>query len=330
MKKIANRRAFTIVELVIVIAVIAILSAVLIPTFGNMIAKTKESKLTLEAKNAYIQYLVDHAVDEEDTEFTIFVSNGKFVTMQNGAPKGIFESGESALEGLFGEDAEKYVVPDAETEGLFICRLLDTENDPESFDELKLLIVGDSDVASYMTYVGEIAAQAGVKSLYISYHTVTENSINIDPEEFDYVIFQHGGKIDGQADTYFTKLCETIEYVKTNVPSVKPIWLLDDAVQPVSSEGITLAIPSYIAAQNSWTSVLQQNLSDKYKAYLTSLTVVKAITGMTVDSDVFAPDDISEIEKLIAVESVNNAINDPTTVTNSKYALSDDYDIITP
>ena len=36
-----KRKAFTIVELVIVIAVIGILSAVLIPTFGGMIEKSK-------------------------------------------------------------------------------------------------------------------------------------------------------------------------------------------------------------------------------------------------------------------------------------------------
>ena len=42
MKK-SNRKGFTIVELVIVIAVIAILAAVLIPTFSNLIKKANES-----------------------------------------------------------------------------------------------------------------------------------------------------------------------------------------------------------------------------------------------------------------------------------------------
>ena len=42
MKK-ANKRGFTIVELVIVVAVIAILAAVLIPTFSGIIAKAQQS-----------------------------------------------------------------------------------------------------------------------------------------------------------------------------------------------------------------------------------------------------------------------------------------------
>ena len=48
-----NKKGFTIVELVIVIAVIAILAGVLIPTFGGMIKKANESKALQEAKNAY-------------------------------------------------------------------------------------------------------------------------------------------------------------------------------------------------------------------------------------------------------------------------------------
>lgn len=48
-----NRKGFTIVELVIVIAVIAILAGVLIPTFAGVTNKAKESKALQEAKNAY-------------------------------------------------------------------------------------------------------------------------------------------------------------------------------------------------------------------------------------------------------------------------------------
>jgi type IV pilus assembly protein PilA len=48
-----NRKGFTIVELVIVIAVIAILAGVLIPTFASIISKANESKALQEAQNAY-------------------------------------------------------------------------------------------------------------------------------------------------------------------------------------------------------------------------------------------------------------------------------------
>lgn len=52
MKKM-NKKGFTIVELVIVIAVIAILAAVLIPTFSGVVAKAQESAALQELAAAY-------------------------------------------------------------------------------------------------------------------------------------------------------------------------------------------------------------------------------------------------------------------------------------
>ncbi len=54
-----NKKGFTIVELVIVIAVIAILSAVLIPTFGNIIENANESARDQEARNALTNVMID-------------------------------------------------------------------------------------------------------------------------------------------------------------------------------------------------------------------------------------------------------------------------------
>ena len=48
-----NRKGFTIVELVIVIAVIAILAGVLIPTFSGIIKKAQASAAQQEVVNAY-------------------------------------------------------------------------------------------------------------------------------------------------------------------------------------------------------------------------------------------------------------------------------------
>ena len=52
MKKM-NKKGFTIVELSIVIAVIAILSAVLIPTFAGIVKKSQQSARAQLATNAY-------------------------------------------------------------------------------------------------------------------------------------------------------------------------------------------------------------------------------------------------------------------------------------
>ncbi len=70
MKK-ANKKGFTIVELVIVIAVIAILAAVLIPTFSNVVEKANESKALQEVRSAYITTIADELATPETTDDTI-------------------------------------------------------------------------------------------------------------------------------------------------------------------------------------------------------------------------------------------------------------------
>ena len=54
-----KKRGFTIVELVIVIAVIAILASVLIPTFANVVANAKKTKLLQDARTAYTTVLAE-------------------------------------------------------------------------------------------------------------------------------------------------------------------------------------------------------------------------------------------------------------------------------
>lgn len=54
-----NRKGFTIVELVIVIAVIGILATVLVPTFGDIIDKANGSKALQQAKSVYTQAYAD-------------------------------------------------------------------------------------------------------------------------------------------------------------------------------------------------------------------------------------------------------------------------------
>ena len=65
-----KKKGFTIVELVIVIAVIAILAAVLIPTFASVIKNAEASTAMQACKSAYSEYLSD-------------VASGKVSNMQN-------------------------------------------------------------------------------------------------------------------------------------------------------------------------------------------------------------------------------------------------------
>ena len=68
MKKM-NKKGFTIVELVIVIAVIAILAAVMIPTFSGIVTKAQQSaalqQLTAAYKEAYAIAMSDDGVANE-------------------------------------------------------------------------------------------------------------------------------------------------------------------------------------------------------------------------------------------------------------------------
>ena len=93
-----NKKGFTIVELVIVIAVIAILAAVLIPNLSRLVDKANESKALQEAKSAYEAYLVTedattHKTPAENLDtiylkitcgnYTYYVTGGQFNTTQN-------------------------------------------------------------------------------------------------------------------------------------------------------------------------------------------------------------------------------------------------------
>ncbi|MBS7264710.1 MAG: type II secretion system protein [Eubacteriales bacterium] len=74
-----KKRGFTIVELVVVIAVIAILASVLIPTFANVVKKAKESAAMQNARSAWTAYLADEAFNGKDlpaNDGCIYVENG--------------------------------------------------------------------------------------------------------------------------------------------------------------------------------------------------------------------------------------------------------------
>ena len=93
-----NKKGFTIVELVIVIAVIAILAAVLIPTFTGVTERAKESAAMQNARNAWMNYVsanadqpgykenicIESTVD--DKVYYFHVVDGEFKTEAVAAP----------------------------------------------------------------------------------------------------------------------------------------------------------------------------------------------------------------------------------------------------
>lgn len=71
-----NKKGFTVMELVIVIAVIAILAAVLIPTFSGVIKKADESAALQEARGILTNYLVE-AAENGETVDGIYIQVGE-------------------------------------------------------------------------------------------------------------------------------------------------------------------------------------------------------------------------------------------------------------
>ncbi len=78
------KKGFTIIELVIVIAVIGILASVLIPTFSSLIGKAKkDGKALEEAKNAMTVVQIAEEVLDEDATYYVN-SSGYWYKLENG------------------------------------------------------------------------------------------------------------------------------------------------------------------------------------------------------------------------------------------------------
>ena len=105
-----NKKGFTIVELVIVIAVIAILAAVLIPTFSGIIRKANISADTQLAKNLNEALAADEAIDGKPANFSevlvVFRENGYIVANLNPTAAGCYFVWESETNQIILVDAK--------------------------------------------------------------------------------------------------------------------------------------------------------------------------------------------------------------------------------
>lgn len=126
----AKRRGFTIVELVIVIAVVAVLVAVLIPTFGNVINNAKDSAAMQEAKNAYTTYITDNP--GITVEYAVYESDDRWVALKGGVPVGVYESKADAIATL-GLAEDKFSM--CEDEALWVYAAGVNAPDSEGRDE---------------------------------------------------------------------------------------------------------------------------------------------------------------------------------------------------
>ncbi|MBE7080424.1 MAG: prepilin-type N-terminal cleavage/methylation domain-containing protein [Clostridiales bacterium] len=98
MKKM-NKKGFTIVELSIVIAVIAILAAILVPSFSGLIGQSKDTAAKENAKIAYQEYILE-AGEEEIADNLIYEDNGRFVVIQGNSVKGVYSTKLAAAQAI--------------------------------------------------------------------------------------------------------------------------------------------------------------------------------------------------------------------------------------
>ena len=134
--KMHSKKGFTIVELVIVIAVIAILATVLVPTFGDMIEKSKQTAIIEEAKNLYTDYVIQHASDDDFTDDVVIEIDDKYYAVKDGELKldddkkaTEFASAEEAAALFLGDDDTYFVVMHDNKEIETIPTTSDDENE---------------------------------------------------------------------------------------------------------------------------------------------------------------------------------------------------------
>ena len=141
------KSGFTLIELVIVIAVIAILAAVLIPTFSNVITSAQITKHHSNAKNIYTEYL-NNANDNLIDDLAIKLEEDIYVIYIDGkAIDGIFtyeevrEKFQYSLVKKYDQDDNILLVYDYDV------------NNPNSYSKISIDIKKETSFNSLLSYV---------------------------------------------------------------------------------------------------------------------------------------------------------------------------------
>ena len=79
MKKLKNSKGFTLMEMLIVVAIIAVLIAIAIPTFTNQLEKAREATDMANIRAAYAEVMASALTGEEGTDVTYTEAAGTWV-----------------------------------------------------------------------------------------------------------------------------------------------------------------------------------------------------------------------------------------------------------
>jgi len=126
-----NKKGFTIVELVIVVAVIAILAGVLIPTFVGVVAEAQSAAAVSEAKTAYQQYIYAHTEDATMADDFIYIyAEEKVVVIRNGKVLDtVYGSDDLALASMEIDTTQTATAVDTDVEKLYVVTITTTSTE---------------------------------------------------------------------------------------------------------------------------------------------------------------------------------------------------------
>lgn len=184
----------------------------------------------------------------------------------------------------------------------------------------------------------------------------TKMSTALIDENWDYVTIQQASPEAGDSAS-FTHLDELISFVRERVPKTTQLyWNMTWAYQGdcentqfgmydydqmkmysaitqtaqsviVPHDAFTAVIPNGTAIQNVRTSFVGDtvtrdgyHLNHQIGRYTVGLALVRVVLDMPIDNVTFKPDGVSAEEQKVAIEAVNNAVQNPFAVTNSAYA----------
>ena len=175
-------------------------------------------------------------------------------------------------------------------------------------------------------------------------------------QDWDFISFQQQSGNSGLAGSY-ARLGELLDYVRSIAGTAQFVWhmtwayqkdspnpefanygrsqdaMYESIVAAVRSEvlaqpEISAVIPSGTAIQNARTSFVGDTLTrDGYHLslglgrYIAGLTLVRALTGLSVSDVPYRPADVARDEAVMAAEAAEAAVASPFAVTPSNYPV---------
>ncbi len=137
------RLGFTIIELVIVISVIAIIAAILIPTFDGVIDNAEKVNITQEIRDLYMDYFVNNPVDASKyANLLYYKEDGCIFTIKNGIVADEYFSSEAEALASLVDVPDGYRVLTTEERG-FLAVVSKSEIPESKWKGTSALAVGD-------------------------------------------------------------------------------------------------------------------------------------------------------------------------------------------